>query len=112
VREATGLRLTDWSDQTFSDFKVKIEMYRKTATDFTPKNYVEDTETDDVLNGYEFTFLNEQGKTAKKRFDKVDYSPRAKLLRNSLLANIDAMGQSISEQEKRQVIAEILQKYC
>lgn len=112
VREATGLRLTDWSDQTFSDFKAKIEMYRKTATDFTPKNYVEDTETDDVLNGYEFTFLNEQGKKAKKRFDKIDYSPRAKLLRNSLLANIDAMGQSISEQEKRQVIAEILQKYC
>jgi len=37
---------------------------------------------------------------------------RAKLLRNSLVANIEAMGQSISEQEKRQVIAEILQEYC
>ena len=79
---------------------------------FEVEDSQESVATEEPHSDYEFTFLNAQGKAAKKRFAKIDYSPRAKLLRNSLLANIEAMGQSISEQEKRQVIAEILQEFC
>jgi hypothetical protein len=112
VRYATGLRLTDWSDQTFVDFQNKIKQYKETACGFEVEDSQESVATEEPHSDYEFTFLNAQGKAAKKRFAKIDYSPRAKLLRNSLLANIEAMGQSISEQEKRQVIAEILQEFC
>ena len=112
VRYATGLRLTDWSDQTFIDFQNKIKQYKETACGFEVEDSQERVVTEEPHSDYEFTFLNAQGKAAKKRFAKIEYSPRAKLLRNSLLANIEAMGQSISEQEKRQVIAEILQEFC
>ena len=112
VRTATGLRLTDWSDQTFTDFHSKIKQYKETACNFEMEEAPESDAVETLHSDYEFMFLNAQGKAIKKRFAKVDYSMRAKLLRNSLLANIEAMGQSISEQEKRQVIAEILQEYC
>lgn len=112
VRTATGLRLTDWSDQTFADFHSKIKQYKETACSFDMEGAPESVDMEALHSDYEFMFLNAQGKAIKKRFAKVDYSMRAKLLRNSLVANIEAMGQSISEQEKRQVIAEILQEYC
>lgn len=112
VREATGLRLNDWSDETFDIFKSRIKGYKKTVADFSVTSKDEAISLNEGFAGYEFMFLNAQGKAAKKRFAKVDYSPRAKLLRNSLLSSIDAMGQSISEEEKRQVLAEILQEYC
>jgi hypothetical protein len=112
VRTATGLRLTDWSDQTFTDFHSKIKQYKETACNFEMEEAPESVAVETLHSDYEFMFLNAQGKATKKRFAKVDYSMRAKLLRNSLVANIEAMGQSISEQEKRQVIAEILQEYC
>ncbi len=112
VREATGLRLNDWSDETFDIFKSKIHGYKKTVEDYFITSEDEVLPLNEDFAGYEFMFLNAQGKAAKKRFAKVEYSPRAKLLRNSLLSSIDAMGQSISEEEKRQVLAEILQEYC
>ena len=112
VREATGLRLLDWSDQTFVGFQSRLKQYKDTACGFKTEESFESIASEVPHSDYEFTFLNAQGKASRKRFSKIEYSPRAKLLRNSLLANIDSMGQSISEQEKRQVIAEILQEYC
>ncbi|MDD6135075.1 MAG: restriction endonuclease subunit S [Selenomonadaceae bacterium] len=112
VREATGLRLNDWSDATFDVFKAKIHEYKKTVEEYSETSKDDTASLDDDFDGYEFLFQNAQGKAAKKRFTKVECSPRAKLLRNSLLSNIEAMGQSITEQEKRQVLAELLQEYC
>ena len=47
-----------------------------------------------------------------KRFDKVDVSARGKLLYNQITAAIDSMGHSISEQEKRQILMEVLKNLC
>ena len=41
-----------------------------------------------------------------------DYSNRGKLLYNQITQSLDSMGHAISEQEKRQIIMEILQKLC
>ena len=112
VTEATRLRLNDWSDATFDVFKAKIHEYKKTVEEYSETSKDDTASLDDDFDGYEFLFQNAQGKAAKKRFTKVECSPRAKLLRNSLLSNIEAMGQSITEQEKRQVLAELLQEYC
>lgn len=47
-----------------------------------------------------------------KRFEKVEFSKRAKLLKNMITADVESMGTSISDQEKRQIMMEILQKLC
>ena len=47
-----------------------------------------------------------------ERFDRVETSKRGKLLYNSILSEIDSMGYSISEQEKRQILMDILKKMC
>ncbi|SHI53065.1 hypothetical protein SAMN02745671_00877 [Anaerovibrio lipolyticus DSM 3074] len=111
ARMTTGLRFNDWDKNTFSLFSERVSQYKLSAENFVAKPF-NDADSDELQEGFEFSFVNDKGKTQRRRFATVDYSPRAKLLLNSIEANIDAMGQSISEQEKRQVLAEILKKLC
>ena len=47
-----------------------------------------------------------------KRFDRVEGTGKGKLLHNQVTAALDSMGRSISDQEKRQILMEILRKLC
>ena len=49
---------------------------------------------------------------AMERFDKVETSKRGKLLYNAIESAITGMGQAISEQEKRQVLMDVLRELC
>ena len=112
ARIATGLRFNDWDKNTLKIFCDKVTQYKKTAESYVGGSK-ETTDLDDTItNGFEFAFVNQRGKLQRRRFAAVDYTPRAKLLLNSIKGDIEAMGQSISEQEKRQVVAEILQNLC
>lgn len=57
---------------------------------------------------YLITFADEKGVHTTRRFDKVEVSARGKLLFNQITASLEAMGHSISEQEKRQILMEVL----
>ena len=57
-------------------------------------------------------FISEEGKTVVKRFDKVEIGVRGKLLYNRITDAIEAMGLAISEQEKRQVLMNVLKEHC
>lgn len=109
---ATGLRFNDWDNNSLKIFCDKVAQYKETAESYVGESK-ETTDLDDTItNGFEFAFVNQRGKLQRRRFATVDYTPRAKLLLNSIKGDIEAMGQSISEQEKRQVVAEILQNLC
>ena len=69
-------------------------------------------ETINETSSYQVTFADEDGKNTVRRFDKVEVTARGKLLFNQITASIDAMGHSISEQEKRQILMEVLKKLC
>lgn len=109
ARLATGLRVEDWNDQTIRSFCERIQLYHDTAASFiadeVPKT-VENTST------YQISFVNENGETVTKRFDRTEYSRRGKLLYNQITSSLDAMGHAVSEQEKRQVLMEILKDLC
>ena len=45
-------------------------------------------------------------------FDKTTYSDRGKLLYNEIATALNEMGQSISEQEKRQILMEFIEEMC
>lgn len=105
----TGLRLEDWEEKTVAEFEEKLREYKETAEEFSGDAV---TEIGEDTSAYSLTYIDNTGKTVTKRFDRVEQSKRGKLLLNSLLADIESMGHAISEQEKRQILMEILKKLC
>ena len=106
---ATGLRLEDWDSNTINTYNSAISHYIQTAKEFHSSLV---TETINETSSYQITFADEDGVNTTRRFDKVDISARGKLLFNQISASLEAMGHSISEQEKRQVLMEVLKKLC
>lgn len=105
----TGLRLEDWEEKTVTEFEEKLREYKETAEEFSGDAAAEIGED---TSAYSLSYIDDTGKTVTKRFDRVEQSKRGKLLLNSLLADIDSMGHAISEQEKRQILMEVLKKLC
>ena len=109
AKTLTDLRIEDWNDRTAEQFMERLKEYKKTAEEFSGEAGAESfAET----NSYALTYIDDTGNTVTKRFDKVEQSRRGKLLMNALLADIDSMGHAISEQEKRQILMEVLKKMC
>ena len=105
AKATTGLRLEDWDDSTHKQFVAKLEQHRCTAESFHKEA---STVIDKPSDGYQISYLDKDGKAITKRFDHTEISGRAKLLLNTIVEEIDSMGRSISEQEKRQVLMEVL----
>ena len=105
----TGLRLEDWDNTTKDVFINRINTYKNTAESFRKE---ESKATDGNISEYQLIYSTESGDAVVKRFNKVEETKRGKLLRNAITADIEAMGQSISEQEKRQILMEILKTMC
>jgi len=107
---STDLRLEDWDDNTHGRFTRNITKYKATAEQYHAKSeQKEDVATD---NNYQVTFIDDAGATSTKRFDRVEITKRGKLLLNAITSDIESMGHSISEQEKRQILMEVLKKLC
>lgn len=110
-KELIGLRIEDWTEDKISlflndliTFKEKVEAIEK-----------EHNISNNLKSGngtYFIGFLDNKGNKLEKTFDRVMYTQRAVLLKNEVENAIDEMGSSISENEKRQVIVEILEKLC
>ena len=78
-----------------------LKKYKETAEAYKS---IDATEEKVATDAYQVTFVGENGQTITKRFSRVDYGSRGKLLFNMVTDAIESMGQSISEQEKRQII--------
>ena len=69
-----------------------------------------DGETILAKDFYEILFCDNNGKQERKTFKREVYSKKAKLLYNDIESSIEEMGQSITPQEKRQVLMDLLEK--
>ncbi len=107
---ATDLRLEDWDDNTHGRFTKNVSRYKYTAEQYHSKAEQKTDANSD--NNYQVTFIDESGVSSTKRFDKVEITKRGKLLLNAITSDIESMGHSISEQEKRQILMEVLKKLC
>lgn len=108
AKTVTFLRIDDWNSDTISVFLRDLRTFKGTIEDFNSKK---DTQVDGTAS-YEIVFTDSNGNRVPKRFDKIEYSNRAKLLLNEMTAQLEEYGQSITEQEKRQVLIELLEKLC
>lgn len=106
---ATGLRLEDWDNKTSELYSIALGRFMKTAKDF---HSCVVAETINETSSYCVTFADKEGVSTTRRFNRVEVSVRGKLLFNQITASLEAMGLAISEQEKRQVLMEVLKKHC
>ena len=104
----TSLRLEDWNEKTVETFLSEIKEIKNNIEKFDK----EDIKEMKSVNNYKIIFTEEDGKENIKIFEKIEYSSRAKLLLNEIENSIDEMGYSITEGEKRQVLIEVLKKFC
>lgn len=109
AKVATGLRVEDWDCTTISKFASRLEQFRATAENYKSENHEEQLGKD---SNYRVTFVEENGTAVTKSFERVTFSNRGKLLYNQISQSLESMGHAISEQEKRQVIMEILKGLC
>jgi len=105
AKATTGLRLEDWDDSTIKVFESALNQCRQTAENYQPEST---GQIEGTADGYQISYLGKDGKAVTKRFEHTEISGRAKLLLNTIVDEIDSMGRSISEQEKRQVLMEVL----
>ena len=114
AKMTTDLRVEDWDDQTFKLYLRKLKQYKETAEAFHMVNPIreESLPVDGEMNGYQITFPTSDGQGVTKRFSQVQYGARGKVLYNQIVSALSSMGQALSEQEKRQIVMEILEKLC
>ncbi len=108
AKGVTYLRIDDWNNDTVEVFLRDLRAFKTTVEDF-------DNQKTDKVQGatsYEIIITDANGNRLPKRFDKAEYSERAVLLRNEISTALEEMGHSITEQEKRQVLIELLEALC
>lgn len=107
------LRIDDWNESLIVKYCERLTEYVNTIKEFNNKE--EDSAEIGLLenNGeYSIVFVDEQGQSYSKSFKREECSKRAQILKREISSAIEEMGQSISPQEKRQVLMEVLEKYC
>ena len=109
AKTATGLRIEDWDDGTINTYTRRLKQYKQTAESYEEEAKQEETESS---TNYKVTFVEADGSATTKSFERVEYGNRGRLLYNQITQSLDSMGHAISEQEKRQIIMEILKKLC
>ncbi|AII59477.1 hypothetical protein X793_03835 [Dehalococcoides mccartyi CG4] len=107
AKAVTSLRIEDWDAKMIELFLNDLKTFKKTVEEYDGHKYSDAKQNSDM---YKVSFALENGIEVTKTFSKVTYSNKAKLLLSDLANSLDEMGESISEQEKRQVLMELLEK--
>ncbi|MDD4590038.1 MAG: hypothetical protein PHG06_06340 [Parabacteroides sp.] len=111
AKVVTDLRIDDWTEDTVPEFTKELEQIKRAVLDYDlAASRLENTAVGS--HAYKVSFIGKDGKEIIKAFDKMSYSARGKLLYNEIANALDEMGQSITEQEKRQILMEFIEKMC
>ena len=108
-KAVTGLRMEDWKNETIDEFLKNLVIIKETVEKYDKEKSVSDAGSTDL---YRIVFTDADGVEITKSFNKTNYSSKAKLLLNDITTSLEEMGEAISEQEKRQVLMELLEKLC
>ena len=113
ARVLTGLRIEDWNDNSIRIFKRQLTDFKSVIDDENARAADESDHTlDDVPTQYSVVFIDDNGNAVQRTFERVERSKRSNSLYNRINNAIRETGQSVSPQEKRQILMEILEKLC
>ena len=106
AKAVVSLRIEDWDDSLFSRFVESFNSFVDEVEAF------EASHDEMSSSGQSIVFYDASGNEEVRSFDSIECSPRAKLLKNQIVSAIEDMGQSITQDEKRQVVFEVLRSMC
>ncbi|MCH3927057.1 MAG: hypothetical protein LKE27_11675, partial [Atopobiaceae bacterium] len=107
AKAATSLRVDDWNDARFEDFpRIVSNMVQQVEGSSSESASEPEGEQIGIL------LVGADGTTQRKTFSPVKTSGRSRLLRNGLVACLSEMGGSLSPEEKRQVVFDVLKELC
>lgn len=109
AKAVIGLRIDDWNSTNVSEYKTNLEQIKNTIVEFDSSEY---SSSSSINSKCKLVFSDDSGNEITRVIDKVECSKMAQLLYNDITSAIDEMGQAVSEQEKRQVLIEVLKKLC
>ena len=107
AKAATSLRIEDWNDARFDDFLAIVRSTKNEVESYGATSAVE--EEGDTLG---ILVRGSDGRLEQKTFDRVECSGRSRLLKSSLKSCLNDMGGSLSPEEKRQIVFEVLEELC
>ena len=111
----TGINTVDWSESTIQIYERQLSEYIDTLKNYKYTN----TENESIIKeipesassgAYYINFVDDKGKITKRNFNKVTCSKKAGVLETELVNILNEYGQSINENEKRQVLINILEE--
>lgn len=109
ARPATGLRIDDWGEVTIDGFIRSISSFVTTIENYNQK--IKQSENQIAVGSYKISFVDDLGNETFKTFDKTELPENAQLLYNDLEAILtEEYGASLSDNEKRQVLINIIGK--
>lgn len=108
AKALVGLRVEDWNSDSIKIFDRELRKFKATVDDYN----LSDHSRENSANTTKLVFVDSSGNEVTRIIENIEYSGRAKLLYNDISAAVSEMGESISEQEKRQVLMDILKKLC
>ncbi len=111
----TGINTVDWSETTIDIFGKQLTEYIDTLrnykyTDTENEVIMEETSASSNTGTYYINFVDDKGNVKKRNFNKVECNKKAGVLKAELFNILDEYGQSINENEKRQVLIDILEE--
>lgn len=109
AKVVTGLRVEDWNEVHVKNFLDEIKAFKALVENFNAGCNRRGTTS---ANVYKITVVDSAGKETIKTFERAKYGAKAKLLFNDVATALEDYGQALTDQEKRQVIMEILEQLC
>jgi hypothetical protein len=108
AKAVSGLRIEEWTSGTIDSFYKELLAFKETVDDFNNKKSSESVSSAE----YRIVFKDIDGKETVRVFDKADYNETAELMFGEVSRVVDEYNQSLTEQEKRQVIMDVLERLC
>ena len=105
-RYVSGLEMEDWSDDTIANFNKEIAFIKETIENYNA-NVTDEKQLE--TNSIKVVSVDAEGNEQIKTYSIVEYSNRAKLLLNMISNDLEGVGDSVTREEKRRILFELLE---
>lgn len=100
----TGVFIEDWNDNTFSKYLTGLEEIISTILNY-------EVECEDDSSVIKIVLCDSNNKTIEKTFSKAKVSDTGSMMLNAIDEAIEEFGESVDDNEKRNIIMNILERY-
>jgi hypothetical protein len=104
VTKLSGVRPEDWNDSTAKIVSEQFALVLEEVTAFS-----EQVAAANSITQFQFSFIDDGGKTIERTFLRTSISPTGELLQNVLHSYLRDFGDAVSKNEKRQILLQLLE---